>query len=121
MKMTNLEIYTIASHLMEAFHDNEQKFPVKMNFFLQKNKRTLLTFAQEIEEARMTIAQTYGIDSGDGNFSIASENVSKAQEELNQLFSIEQDVNIVKISYNDLDPNMELTSAQMDALMFMIE
>lgn len=119
--MTNLEIYTIASKLFEAFNDSEQKFPVKMNFFLQKNKRTLLSLAQEIEEARMNIAQTYGTDSGDGNFSIAPENISKAQEELDQLFNIEQDVNIIKISYNDLDPNMELTAAQMDALMFMIE
>lgn len=119
--MTNLEIYTIASKLFEAFRDDEQKFPVKMNFFLQKNKRSLLTLAQEIEEARMQIAHTYGTDSGDGNFAIAPENVAKAQEELNQLFNIEQDVNIIKISYNDLDPNMELTAAQMDALMFMIE
>lgn len=119
--MTNLEIYSTASRLMEAFHDNEQKFPVKMNFFLQKNKKTLLSLAQEIEEARLNIAQTYGVDSGNGSFSIAPENISKAQEELNQLFNIEQSVNIAKISYNDLDPNMELTEAQMEALMFMIE
>lgn len=119
--MTNLEIYTIANKLFEAFHDSEQKFPVKMNFFLQKNKKTLLTLAQEIEEARMGIAQTYGVDSGDGNFSIAPENISKAQEELDQLFNIEQDVNIAKVKFDDLDPNMELTSAQMEALMFMIE
>lgn len=119
--MTNLEIYVIASKLFEAFRDGEQKFPVKMNFFLQKNKKTLLSLAQEIEEARMSIAQTYGTNSGDGNFSIAPENISKAQEELNQLFSIEQDVNIAKVKFDDLDPNMELTSAQMEALMFMIE
>ena len=119
--MTNLEIYTIASKLFEAFHDSEQKFPVKMNFFLQRNKKTLLTLAQEIEEARMQIAHTYGTDSGDGNFAIAPENVEAAQNELNQLFTIEQDIDIKKISFNDLDPNMELTSAQMEALMFMIE
>lgn len=119
--MKNLEIYFIASRLIEAFHDDEQKFPVKMNFFLQKNKKVLLNLAQEIEEARIEIAKTYGIDAGDGNFSIPPENIEKAQEELDQLFNIEQDVNIIKISYNDLDPNMELTAAQMDALMFMIE
>lgn len=119
--MTNLEIYTITSHLFEAFQDGEQKFPVKMNFFLQRNKKTLLALAQEIEEARMNIANTYGENSGDGNFTIAPENIEQAQKELNQLFSIEQDVDIKKISFNDLDPNMELTSAQMEALMFMIE
>lgn len=119
--MKNLEIYSIASCLIEAFQDDEQKFPVKMNFFLQKNKKVLLNLAQEIEEARIEIAKTYGVDAGDGNFSIPAENIEKAQVELDQLFNIEQDVNIVKISYNDLNPDMELTEAQMEALMFMIE
>ena len=119
--MKNSEIYTIASKLFEAFHDNEQKFPVKMNFFLQKNKKILLTLAQEIEEARLNIAKMYGTNTGDGNFTIAAENIAKAQEELDQLFNIEQDIDIRKISFDDLDPNMELTSAQMEALMFMIE
>ena len=36
--MTNLEIYNIANNLLEAFNDNNQKLPVKVNFFLQKNK-----------------------------------------------------------------------------------
>lgn len=119
--MTNLEIYSIANNLLEAFNDNSQKFPVKMNFFLQKNKKTLIALAQEIEDERFSIARTYGEMTEDGNFSIRPEVVEQAQNELNQLFNIEQDVNIAKISFNDLDPDMELTSAQMEALMFMIE
>lgn len=119
--MTNLEIYNIANKLLEAFNDEEQKFPVKLNFFLQKNKKLLVTLTQEIEEARMNIARTYGVPSDNGNFTISTDNISKAQEELTQLFSIEQDVNIAKVNFDDLDPNMELTSAQMEALMFMIE
>jgi hypothetical protein len=119
--MTNLEIYNTASKLVEAFSDAQQKFPVKMNFFLQKNKKNLVSLAQEIEESRITIAQTYGTLTEDGGYTVPAENIAKAQGELDQLFNIEQDVNIIKISYNDLDPNMELTAAQMDALMFMIE
>ena len=119
--MTNLEIYSIANNLLEAFYDNSQKFPVKMNFILQKNKKTLVALAQEIEDERFSIAKTYGEMTEDCNFSIKPEVVEQAQNELNQLFSIEQDVNIAKISFDDLDPDMELTSPQMEALMFMIE
>ena len=120
--MTNLEIYSIANNLMEAFGDSNQKFPIKVNFFLQRNKKTLVNLAQEIEEARMNIAKNYGVlDSDTGNYAIAQENILPAQEELNQLFNIEQDVDIKKINFDDLDPNMELTTAQMEALMFMIE
>lgn len=120
--MTNLEIYNIANNLLEAFNDNSQKLPVKVNFFLQKNKKVLLSLAQEIEEERINIAQNYGkLDSESGNYSVDLEHIEAAQQDLNNLFNIEQDVNIAKINYNDLDPNMELTTAQMEALMFMIE
>lgn len=120
--MTNLEIYNIANNLLEAFSDNTQKLPVKVNFFLQKNKKTLLNLAQEIEEERINIAKNYGnLDPETGNYSVSVEHIEAAQQDLNNLFNIEQDVNIAKINYNDLDPNMELTTAQMEALMFMIE
>ena len=120
--MTNLEIYNIATKLADAFSDTQQKFPVKMNFFLQKNKKVLLNLAQEIEEERISIAQNYGkLDSESGNYSVDLEHIEAAQQDLDNLFNIEQDVNIAKINYNDLDPNMELTTAQMEALMFMIE
>lgn len=120
--MTNLEIYNIANNLLEAFSDNTQKLPVKVNFFLQKNKKTLLNLAQEIEEERINIAKNYGnLDPETGNYSVSAEHIEAAQQDLNNLFNIEQDVNIAKINYNDLDPNMELTTAQMEALMFMIE
>lgn len=122
MKMTNNEIYNIANNLLEAFNDNNQKLPVKVNFFLQKNKKVLLNLAQEIEEERISIAQNYGkLDSESGNYSVNLEHIEAAKQDLNNLFNIEQDVNIAKINYNDLDPNMELTTAQMEALMFMIE
>lgn len=119
--MTNLEIYNIANKLLEAFSDEEQKFPVKLNFFLQKNKKLLVTLAQEIEESRINIAKKYGQLNENGSFIIGPENTESAQGELNALFNIEQNVDIMKINYNELDPNMELTSAQMEALMFMIE
>lgn len=120
--MTNLEIYNIANNLLEAFSDNNQKLPVKVNFFLQKNKKTLLNLAQEIEEARINIAQTYGVfDEKTGNYSIPTEKIIEAQQDLENLFSINQDIDIKFINYEDLNPEMELTTAQMEALMFMIE
>lgn len=119
--MTNLEIYNIATKLADAFSDTQQKFPVKMNFFLQKNKKTFIDLAREIEESRLLIARTYGTLTDEGNYNVTAENVATAKEELNELFNIEQDVHVAKISFDDLDPNMELTAAQMEALMFMIE
>ena len=38
MLMKNSEIYNYAQALTEAFRDNNQRLPVKINFYLQKNK-----------------------------------------------------------------------------------
>lgn len=121
MKMTNLEIYNNASRLVETFNDGNQKFPIKLNFFLQKNKKNLLSLAQEIEEARLAIAKEFGVENESGSYVVEPNMIDKAQAELTQLFNIEQDVDISTISYEELDPFMTLTSAQMEALLFMIK
>jgi hypothetical protein len=61
MILTNNEIYTYTKNLIEAFNDKDQKLPVKINFYLQKNKSTLMTLAMDIDKERITIAQTYGV------------------------------------------------------------
>ena len=108
---------------MEQFNNGEQKFPVKINFYLQKNKNTLMGFAQEIETARLEIINNYGSPSEDNprQYIIPPENIEIAQQELNELFALEQDVNIYKLSIDNFPEDMSLTGNQMEALLFMIE
>jgi hypothetical protein len=49
MKLTNSEIYSYANKLIEVFQDKTQKLPIKINFYLQKNKNILIALAKEIE------------------------------------------------------------------------
>ena len=123
LTMTNNEIYQIFNNLMEQFNNGEQKFPVKINFYLQKNKNTLMGFAQEIETARLEIINNYGNPSEDnpGQYIIPPENIEIAQQELNELFALEQDVQLYKIKIDDFPADMSLTASQMEALLFMIE
>lgn len=122
MKLTNNEIYAHANNLMEVFQDNTQKLPIKINFYLQKNKNTLVTLAQEIEKTRIEIARSYGkLNSETQQFIIPPEKISEASSELNDLFNLEQDVNIYMIDINSLSDDYAMTTAQMEAIMFMIE
>lgn len=122
MKMTNNEIYTYTRQLMDAFQDGEQKLPIKINFYLQKNKSTLLALAQDIEKARLEIAQNYGtLDENGEQFVIPPEKMEAAAKELEDLFTLEQDVNIYKINVDNLSDDLVMTAAQMEALMFMID
>ena len=122
MLLTNNQIYNYANALVSAFQDKEQRLPMKLNFFIQKNKKILLELAQDIEQARVTIAQTHGkLDEATQQFIIPPEEVANAQQELIDLFSIEQEVNIGMVKADSLNDDFNLTTAQMEAIMFMIE
>lgn len=122
MKLTNQTIYNYALALNNAFQDNSQRLPVKVNFYLQKNKTTLTNLAQDIESTRMDIIRNYGTPSEDGTqFIIPKDKIEEAQKELNDLFALEQDVNIYTINIDNLSDDLTLTTGQMEAIMFMID
>ena len=122
MKMKNSEIYNYAQALIEAFQDNNQRLPVKINFYLQKNKNTLLSLSQDIEQSRMDIAQTYGTINEDGTaYNITEENITAVNGEIQDLFNIEQEVPIYMVSIDSFNDDLTLTTAQMEAILFMID
>ena len=122
MKMTNNEIYTRATALAEAFQDGSQKLPIKVNFYLQKNKAALLALAQDIEKSRIEIAETYGtLDTETSQYVIPAEKMADAAKELEDLFNLEQEVQIYKINIDSLSDDLAMTTAQMEAIMFMID
>ena len=122
MKLTNNEIYAYARNLVEAFENNDQKLPIKISFYLQKNKNTLIELAQDIEKSRMEIAQNYGeIDESNQQYIIPPEKMEEATKELTDLFSLEQEVQIYTVSIDSFDDSFMVTSSQMEAIMFMID
>ena len=121
MMMTNMQIYDIANALGEHFQDKELKMPIKINFYLQKNKNTLMALAQEIEQARVEIIRKYGnLDESSNQFIVPPESIAAATAELKEFFGLEQDVTIYKVNIEAFN-NLELTTGQMEALLFMIE
>ena len=121
MKLTNYEIYNIAMAYKEVFQNFNQYLPVKINFYLQKNINALAAAAQEIEQARLEVAKQYGVLAEDGSgYSIPEDCISQANQELNDLFSIEQELEIKTFSIEDFG-SVEFTPAQMQVIMFMID
>ena len=118
--MSNIDIYNNANMLLEAFKD-EMSLPVKVNFYLQKNMTAIVDMAKEIDKSRMEIIQKYGkLEEETGNYTFEEEIVETVNQELADLFSLEQEV---KINLIELDwfGSLELSSAQMAAIMFMIK
>ena len=120
MKLSNQLIYEYAKEL-QIFNNCDIKIPVKINFFLQKNIRLIQNTAREIESIKMSIAAEYGeVNEERTGYNIPVENTEIVNKELNDLFAIEQelDIHIFKL---DIFDNLELTYQQMSAIMFMIE
>lgn len=121
MKLTNLQIYNYAVALTTHFQSEEQRFPIKANFYLLKNKNTLVGLAQEIEQERSKVLQENGVlNEETQQYEVSAEKMNVVNQELSDLFSLTQDVHIYTTSIESFG-DAELTTAQMEALMFMIE
>lgn len=120
MKLTNQEIYEKATEITVAFSNETKYIPVKLNFAIQKNLSVLLKLKEEIENNKIKIAYEYGKLNSEGTqFIIEKENRKKAEQELNDLFSIEQEVDIKTCFLSQIE-GIDLTIEQMQAIMFMI-
>ena len=119
IKMNNGMIYQYALILNEALNDNDLQMPVAVLFSIEKNKQTLMAVAQDVEKYRMDIIKKYG-EEVDGNYNVPQDKIEIANKELQDLFSIEQEVKIYKFNIEDLG-DIKLTSNQMNAILFMIE
>jgi hypothetical protein len=120
--MTNTEIYNYAMALTKAFEDEKQRLPIKVNFYIQKNKATLVALAQEIEKSRMEILEHHGTyNEKTEQFEFSSDLAPVLSKELGELFSLEQEVNIYTVDIDSFGDDLTLTTGQMEALMFMID
>ena len=119
--MKNGEIYTTAVALSESVANLNLTLPVKVNFYLQKNITTLLTMAEELEKSRNEILTKYGtLDSETNNYNFEGDNLDKANQELIDLFDLEQEVPIYEISLEAFG-DAELDSNQIKAISYMIK
>lgn len=121
MKFNNQQIYQIANNVLSNLDNLNIYIPAKANFFLQKNISTLAAAAQEIDKSRLEIAKHYGVLDEEGQqYKIPEDKLEEASKELEDLFSIEQELDIKTFSIEDLG-SAEFTPAQMQAMMFMIK
>ena len=120
MKLKNNQIYEYSQRLV-IFANNNSRMPVRINFYLQKNIQTITQAAEEIEHTRLELAAQYGvINEAQTGYDIPNENIPIINKELNDLFSLEQEINIHIFKLADFD-GIELTYQELSAIMFMIE
>lgn len=122
MKMYNHEIYNRAIALLNAFgEDSTQKFPIKLSYSIKKNTKALQSIAEGIEKSRLELIDKYSVVNENDEKVIPADKVDEANAEFTELMNIEEEVAIHTIKIGSLSDSVELTDAQMEAIMFMIE
>lgn len=118
-EFTNLELYNMASFLLEQFNES-LTLPIKANFYLQKNINAIVSVAREVEKMRFDILDKYGTKNEETNtYEFSDDNAEKANVEISELLNLTQDVTIYPMSLEDFG-NVEFTTEQVSAIMFML-
>lgn len=118
---TNKEIYNFYFLINENIINENITLPIKVNFAIQKNFTLLLKLSEEIEQVKQKIcAQNGNYIPEENSFKIDKDKIESTQQQLDDLMEIKQEVKIHTIKLEDLE-NIQLTSKQMQSLLFMIE
>lgn len=123
MKLKNFEIYGIAENLIKMFSeaDSTQKLPIKLSFAIRKNLITFQNAATEIEKSKMEILNKYGKTEDGQKFIFDNPDFEQsANQEFTDLMMMEDDINIYEIDINSLRDDVQISNAEMDAIMFML-
>ena len=129
IKLTNMEIVNILRSLNtpDGFFkssDPDKKLPVTLLFTISKNVKALEALNQVVVEQEEAINTDYFNDeksntNENGQMEIKAEFRDEFIQKKNELFSIENDVEIDMINVNNI-ANLSLTPADFQAISFMI-
>jgi hypothetical protein len=111
MKLKLSEI-VIGIHALQRI--GNEKLPIQIAYNLQRNMRLMQPEAQQYDDKRVELIKTkYGVEK-DGNWTVPPDNLTEFQAEMNDLGSVEVDIDVhtinldevsdVMISLNDLYP-----------------
>ena len=103
--MTNEQIYRIAMGFYKYFN-GDLILPIKVNFYLIKNKNYFLQLGQQIEEFKSKICGNYD-----------KEIINQKLKEFSEL---QQEVSFYQVSLEDFG-DINLSMEQLDTLEFMIK
>ena len=118
IKMKNREIYNLALTIDQIMKDMPD-LPVGVGFYVQKNLNLIYDLAQNIESYKTTIFVKYGTKQEDDQIIIPPELRLKAQQELDELSELTQEIELKAIKLAQFT-GIKMNSQCLSAITFMI-
>lgn len=115
----NIEIYNLVNLYQSLLKDFDNLFlPIKANFYFKQNIKTLICKGLEIDNFRSEIIKKYA-KLEDDKYKFEEDNLKKANKEIEELMSLEQELDIKSIPLSAFD-NVQITPKMMEIFMPMI-
>lgn len=95
------------------------EFPIQVTYAFLYNAQALEPYYNTIFKCRENIFKQYGILREDGAYDIPEENREIAQQELDKLANIDNNINLRKVRLSDL-PHTNISMVTLQAIMPMI-
>ena len=104
MTITNDQIITINKGLAEL-EELDLPLNIKLSYNLAKNRQILNSYLGLIGKSQTEIYLKYGEKTGRTEYKIPDEHIENAQKELEELYSISNEIPLTKIHINDFEDN----------------
>lgn len=115
----NIEIYNLINLYQSLLKDFDNLFlPIKANFYFKQNIKTLICKGLEIDNFRSEIIKKYAKLEND-KYKFEEDNLEKANKEIEELMSLEQELDIKLIPLSAFD-NVQITPKMMEIFIPMI-
>lgn len=119
--LNNKQIWEYTHNLKNLTEEQDLVLPAKISYAIQNNYLILLEKFELIEKMRIAIGRKYGeADENNTSYQIKKENLAVAQQELEDLLTLEHKVDIILLSIKDLE-KCSFNMNQMKAIHFMLD
>ena len=118
--MTNKDILSCFEGLQKLRQATDRRLPARTSFAIVRNIKTLQPIVDDFRESYQELLDKYGEPIENDQYQIKPENVTIFNDELNNLYNLDIDLDIVKIKFSDIE-NLDFSLEETEALYFMME
>ena len=120
--MKNQDIMNCYEGLNSLRESSSTRFPARVSYAIIRNIKMLNSIIEDIQTAYNEIVTKYAtpIENDPTRFKVPEENITLLTEEMDKLYKMDTDVNLVKIKFSDIE-SLSLSLKETEALMAIAE
>ena len=118
--MTNKDILSCFEGLQKLRQAADRRLPARTSFAIVRNIKTLQPIVDDFRDSYQELLDKYAEPIENDQYKVKAENIQVFNDELNSLYNLDVNLEIVKIKFSDIE-DLDFSLEETEALYFMIE